>query len=541
MTRNNQRTALITIAAVWLLAAGMLFTATTAFAQNQGNGNDLYSQLGLFSDVLNKLKQNYVTDLKDEDLIKAAIVGMLGSTDPHTNYFTKAEFDEFTTSTKGTFGGLGIQIDKIGEYITVISPIEGTPAYRMGITAGDKIIRVNDINVVGFSTDEAIKNMRGEVGTTVIITISRPGVSKPLEFKITRETIKIKSVPYFFKLDNGVGYIRLSQFSENTIRELRTALETLEAENIRGLIIDLRWNPGGLLDQAVDTVNEFIGPNKLVVETKGRSANANRQHLTRFTTKNRTYPIVVLVNEASASASEIFAGSLQDWDKGLVLGKTSFGKGSVQQLFPLANGNGIKITNAYYYIKSGRCIHKMSNDKLLKGEEVTATDKQAEEEKNHAQIYYTVNKREVFGGGGITPDIEVDPDLLTNFGAELRRKNAFFNFAVDYMVSHDHMVDKNIRITDEIMNNFLAYAKAQEINYTPADLDSAAVYIRTSLKSELVRKAYGDQEAYKNTVSMDKQLQAAIDLFDRFPSMEAMFAHAAALNKEKQGNLAPKK
>lgn len=533
MNDKKQKTALITIAIVWILAAIMLFGATSAFAQNSSGGSDLYSQLGLFSDVLNKLKQNYVTNLSDEELIKAAIIGMLGSTDPHTTYFTKAEFEEFTTSTKGSFGGLGIQIDKVGDYITVISPIEGTPAYRMGITAGDRIIRVNDINVVGFSTDEAIKHMRGEVGTTVIITISRPGVSNPLEFKITRETIKIKSVPYYFKLDNGVGYIRMSQFSENTVRELRTALNSLEEENIRGLIIDLRWNPGGLLDQAVDTVNEFIGKGKLVVETKGRAAVANRQHFTRFETKNRNYPIVVLVNEASASASEIFAGSIQDWDKGLVMGKPTFGKGSVQQLFPLANGNGIKITNAYYYIKSGRCIHKLSNDKLLKGEEVSESEQEAEAEKNKKQVYYTVNKREVFGGGGITPDIETESDLLTQFGAELRRKNAFFNFTVDYMVEHDHTVEKDIKITDSLMQRFLGYAKSLDIKYTQADLDSADTYIRTMLKSELLRKAYGDQEAYKVTITMDKQLQAAIDLFNRFDTLEAMFAHVAEQSRKR--------
>jgi carboxyl-terminal processing protease len=532
VTNKKQRTALIAIAAVWILSAAMLFTATAAFAQNQNDGSDLYSQLGLFSEVLNKLKQNYVTDLSDEELIKAAIIGMLGSTDPHTNYFTKSEFEDFTTSTKGSFGGLGIQIDKIGDYVTVISPIEGTPAYRMGITAGDKIIKVNDINLVGATTDEAIKHMRGDVGTTVIITISRPGVSKPLEFKITRETIKIKSVPYSFKMDNGAGYIRLSQFNENTAQELRSALSVLENEGINGLIIDLRWNPGGLLDQAVDTVNEFIGVDKLVVETKGRIPSANRQYKTRYNTKSRNYPIIVLVNEASASASEIFAGSLQDWDKGLVLGKTTFGKGSVQQLIPLINGNGIKITTAYYYIKSGRCIHKKSNDKLLLGKEVTESEVQAEEDLNLKQIFKTVNNREVYGGGGITPDIEVQSDLLTDFAMELRRQNSFFNFAVDYMVEHDHNIDRDITITDNIMDRFLAYVRSKDISHSQADLDSTATYIRIMLKSELLRSAYGDLEAYKATTGLDKQLQAAIDLLGRYKTMDELFTHAAELNKK---------
>jgi len=533
VTHSKQKTALITIACVWILAGIMLLGATSAFAQNQNKGSDIYSQLSTFTEVLQKLKQYYVTDLDDEELIKAAIIGMLGNTNPHTSYFTKDEFSDFTTSTRGAFGGLGIQIDKIGDYVTVVSPIEGTPAYRMGITAGDRIVKVDGKSIVSQSTDEAIKLMRGDVGTQVVITISRPGVAEPMDFTIIRETIKIKSVPYYFSLENGVGYIRITQFNENTTQELRDALTSLESSNIRGLILDLRSNPGGLLDQAVDTVNEFIGKDKLVVETKGRIPNSNRQHYTRYATRVRNYPIVVLVNEASASASEIFAGSLQDWDKGLVLGKTTFGKGSVQQLFPLANGNGIKVTTSYYYIKSGRCIHKMINDKLLQGKEVSESEKKAEEDKNHELLYYTVNKRVVYGGGGITPDIEVQSDLLTNFGMELRRKNVFFNFAVDYMVEHEHSIPKDFRVDDSIFSSFLTYARNNDITYTAADLDSTASYIRSTLKSELIRKVHGDNEAYKATIDQDKQLQAAIDLFDRYSTMDAMFEHAVSVQKKR--------
>ncbi|HPF09750.1 MAG TPA: S41 family peptidase, partial [Candidatus Cloacimonadota bacterium] len=411
--KQKQRTALFTIMGVWILTATLLLIATNAFAQGRPGSGNVYNQLQIFSEVLMKLRQNYVTELSDEELIEAAIKGMLGSTDPHTTYFTSDEFKDFTTSTKGSFGGLGIQIDKIGDYITVVSPIEGTPAFRMGITAGDRIIKVDGKSIVGFSTDESIKHMRGDVGSTVVITISRPGNANPIDFTIVREVIKIKSVPYSFKMDNGVGYLRISQFNENTVTELRSALQSLEEEGINGLIVDLRFNPGGLLDQAVDTVNEFIGVNKLVVETKGRT----RQDAlyTRYNTKPREYPIIVLVNEASASASEIFAGSLQDWDKGLVVGKNTFGKGSVQQLMPLSNGNGIKVTTSYYYIKSGRCIHKMSNDKRLKGQEVSEDELSKEDEENHNKVYYTSQNREVYGGGGITPDIVVENDFLTLF------------------------------------------------------------------------------------------------------------------------------
>lgn len=579
----KQRTALITIASLWILTATLLMIATTAFSQtNAVQGND-FSQIRLFSEVLFKLKQNYVTELSDsrlieaaingmrreatgdstfvpleelgnayepldlfareyrrllndpqtkssEKLIEAAIVAMLRSTDPHTNYFDAVAFADFTTSTKGSFGGLGIQIDKIGDYITVVSPIEGTPAYRMGITAGDRIIKVDGESIIGVTTDESIKKMRGDPGTTVLITISRPGIDAPIEFTIVREIIKVKSVPYSFQLDNGVGYIRISQFNENTTSELRNALDELETEGIKGLIIDLRFNPGGLLDQAVNTVNEFIGPNKLVVETRGRT-RSDALH-TRYRTKERTYPIVVLVNQASASASEIFAGSLQDWDKGIVVGKPTFGKGSVQQLIPLSNGNGVKITTSYYYIKSGRCIHKMSNDKLLSGQQVSESDLKKEDEENHNTVYYTEKGREVFGGGGIAPDIEVENDLLTRFGVDLRSKNIFFNFAVDYLVDHNHQVSKNPSITPAIMGEFLGYAEDHGISYTPADLDSARTFIENSLKSELVRKVHGDLESYKITLSQDKQLQKAISLFDRYRTLDEMIAHVE--NQKKQ-------
>jgi carboxyl-terminal processing protease len=533
MTHNRIRPYLLSlIITIWIVGGVFLFTATKAYAVDDTSKSDLYSNLQLFNEVLIKLKQNYVTETNDSELIKSAIDGMLSATDPHTTYFTANEFADFTTSTKGEFGGLGIQIDKKGDFITVVSPIEGTPAYRMGITAGDRIVKVDGVSVVATTTDEAIRKMRGPVGTKVTITISRPGMTDLMDFDIVREMIKIKSVPYAFKLDNGVGYIRLSQFSESTDMELKAALDSLEVQQIKGLIIDLRFNPGGLLDQAIDTVNEFIGPNKLVVETKGRIQSSNRQYFTRLPRTPKTYPIVVLVNEASASASEIFAGSLQDWDAGLIVGKTTFGKGSVQQLFPLSNGNGIKITTSHYYIKSGRCIHKEINDKLLTGKEVTDAERAAEDKKAKDKIYYTVKGRIVYGGGGITPDIEFSPDLLTNLGMELRRKNTIFNYAVDYMVKHDHKVSQDFRVTDDILKDFLDFAGKQDIKYTQADLDSTSSFIKTALTSEIIGKQYGEQAAYKITLSLDAQFQKTVELFNRFKTMDQMFAYADQLKQK---------
>jgi carboxyl-terminal processing protease len=472
--------------------------------------------------------------LDNSTLIKDAINGMLSDVDPHTNFFTADEFADFTTSTKGEFGGLGIQIDKKGDYITVVSPIEGTPAYKMGIMAGDRIIKVDGANVVGISTDDVIKKMRGPKDSKVTITISRPGVKDPLDFEITRDIIKVKSVPYAFKLDNGVGYIRINQFSSHTTEELRAALDGLEKQGIRGLIIDLRFNPGGILNEAIDTVNEFIGKDKLVVFTKGRNKDANMEYFTRYDRIRTGYPVVVMINEASARAAEIFAGSLQDWDKGLIVGKTSFGKGSVQQIFPLSDGNGMKITTAKYYIKSGRCIHKDINDKILRGKEVTEADKAKAEAESHKAIFHTVNGRVVYGGGGITPDIEIDSPLLTKLEVEMRRKNVFFNYAVDYMVKHQHNVSTDFQLNDATFNDFMTYVKNQGITYSPAELDSARTFIKVSLESDIIAKK-DEVASYKRGLTLDQQFENTLSLFDNYKTLDAMFKYAATLQKKGAG------
>jgi len=295
-------------------------------------------------------------------LINSAIKGMLDEVDPHTNFFTPDEFEKFSIDTKGEFGGLGISIDKKGDYVTVVAPIEGTPAYRMGILAGDKISKVDGESVVGITTDESIKKMRGEPGTKVVISIIRPGVKDELEFEITREIIVIHSIPYSFKLENGVGYMRIRQFNANTTSDMRDKLDELEETEIRGLIIDLRFNPGGLLRESINTVNEFIGKDKLVVFTKGRIPQASNEYITKYNRKRDDYPVVVLINGGSASASEIFAGSMQDWDRGLVVGQTSFGKGSVQKLEKLSDGSNLKITIAKWLTPNEESISGIGLD-----------------------------------------------------------------------------------------------------------------------------------------------------------------------------------
>ena len=533
---NKTNKIIISVSLVgWIIIAITVFQFSNADAKNPDRVN-LYKKIQLFSEVLSTVRENYVEDLDVSDLIDAAIKGLLDETDPHTTYFTPDEFDRFNTSTKGEFGGLGISIDKKGDYITVVSPIEGTPAYRMGILAGDKIVKVDGESVVGLDTDASIKLMRGEPGTKVVITIERPGVKEHLDFEIIRDIITIHSIPYAFKMDDGIGYIRIRQFNANTTKELREKLDELEVEGIRGLLIDLRFNPGGLLNEAINTVNEFIGKDKLVVFTKGRTPQANQEYFTRYNRMRTGYPVIVMVNGGSASAAEIFAGSLQDWDRGLVVGQTSFGKGSVQRLFPLSDGNGIKVTTSKYYIESGRCIHKDLNDKLLKDksvmngdvplEEIEKMQKEAEEE-SHKNVFYTSQGRVVYGGGGITPDVEIKQSLLSKMGVELRRKNTIFNYSVDYNIDHENDITENFKVTDEMMKDFLKYTEKDSIEYEQAELDTTYNWLQNELESNIIGRKFGPLAQYKVAIQEDSQLQEALQIFNDFPTLDAMFEYAA--------------
>ena len=522
---RSNKVAFYALIFIWFLAGSVIFNHTIVNAQTQSSQPDNQRYLRLFTEVLMRIRQTYVDELAIDELITSAIDGMLSEMDPHTTFFRPDDFREFTTSTMGEFGGLGITIDRRGDFITVVSPMEGTPAYRMGIQAGDRIIRADDNDMIGITTDEALRLMRGTPGTRVVIGIDRPGVEGVLEFDIIREIIRISSIPHAFKLDNGIGYIRIRQFNAQTTMDLRRALDRLEQEGIRGLLIDLRFNPGGLLNEAVDTVNEFIGPNRLVVSTRGRMRESNRQYNTRFNRMRTGYPVMALINEASASAAEIFAGSLQDWDKGLVVGKTSFGKGSVQQLYPLSDGYGLKVTISRYYINSGRGIHREENDRILRGERVTQEERDEIARQNEQHRYYTVNGRVVFGGGGVVPDIEIEQDVMTRLDREIRRMNLFFDFSVDYFAKYGDSITLDFKPSDAMVGDFLEFARSKGLTYEQAELDSSMNFIMVSLTRDIIGKKFGETEAYKAAIPLDSQLTEALRLFDRFPTLEQMFEY----------------
>jgi carboxyl-terminal processing protease len=365
--------------------------------------------------TLRLIRDNYVNEVDMTELLDRAIEAMTDSLDAHTTYLKERDYEELMVHTEGEFGGLGIQISKRGDFITIISPIEGTPAYDAGLMQGDKIIKIEGTSTKDMKLDKAVSMMRGKPGTDVTITISRKGLNREIDFTITRAIIKIKSVPYAGMVKNNVGYIALNSFSRSTVGELKTALDSLLAEGADKFILDLRGNSGGILDGAAEVASFFIEKGKEIVYTEGKSNTAKDSYRSEDGSYSK-YPLVVLVNPGSASGSEIVAGAVQDWDRGFLIGSRTFGKGSVQRVYRLPGGRAIKLTIARYHTPSGRCIDR-------------------ELVKDTTEVYHTRGPlhREVKGGGGIIPDsilkIQYSPfyEKIYSYG---------FDFIVDYLSTH---------------------------------------------------------------------------------------------------------
>ena len=316
-----------------------------------------YEHLKLFTDVLAIIQNQYVDETDSREVIQGAVRGMLRALDPHSSYMDPESYREMQVETSGSFGGLGIEITVRDDVLTVVSPIEGTPAFRAGIQAADRIVRIEGLPTKDMSLADAVKRMRGPKGTKVTVTIVREGVKEPFDVTLTREVIQVQSVRSQ-ELEEGIGYIRIRQFQERTAQDLVASVERLDkAGRLSGLIIDLRNNPGGLLPAAVEVSEEFLGDGKLVVYTEGRVRNQNMRFVAHAKRPITEVPLVVLVNQGSASASEIVAGAIQDHGRGLVLGTQTFGKGSVQTIIPLADGSGLRLTTARYFTPKGRSIH----------------------------------------------------------------------------------------------------------------------------------------------------------------------------------------
>ncbi|HEY6572664.1 MAG TPA: S41 family peptidase [Candidatus Eisenbacteria bacterium] len=529
------------IFAVFILVTALVM-GTWAVGRVQETSDNTYANIERFIQVLTKVRDHYVEPVTTDKLMDNAIRGMLRTLDPYSQYLDKEEAERLETTTHGAFGGIGISIGMRDGWVTVVSPIEGTPAWRAGMQGGDRIIRIDGASTEGFSLDDAMKKMRGEKGTKVTLTIFREGRDKPMDFEITRDIIQIKSVPFAGVLENGVGYIRLSSFSEKSREEIDQALSKIEKQKVRGLILDLRFNPGGLLSQAVEVSEEFAPRGKKIVYTRGRDPSQNRDFVSTADQPHLGYPLVVLVNQWTASASEIVSGAVQDLDLGVVAGQTTFGKGLVQTVIPLTRsvrGPKLKLTTAKYYTPSGRCIQK---DEQLKDGALAADDEESDEDvpalpdsmkaKKPLPEYKTEMGRTVFGGGGIAPDIELDEIKIPALVQDLEQKQVFFKFAVKYAVKHKD-APKEYALTPAIRDDFRDLLKAEKVETRADSLAAVQSYIDTGIRRELARRYEGDEAAYRIAISDDEQVRAVMSLFDQAPTLPKLLALASERSKAK--------
>ena len=524
--------ALVSIILIWIV--GLSPAQQKALAQKDEKKDTIYSYVQLIDAVAWSIDSKYMEAVDRKELIYSGIRGMLETLDPFSVMQEKKEYNQLMEMTQGKYQGLGMMIDLRDEIITVVSPIEGTPAQKKGIRAGDKILEIDGKSTKGMSTEDASKLMRGPAGTKVVLTIKREGLAEVLEYELERAVIQLKNVPYYGVLDNNIGYVRLSRFSEESGSELKNALEELQKKKIKGLILDLRNNGGGLLAQAVETADLFLNKGDLIVYTKGRGEEKISEFLAQGNGFYKDGPLAVLVNNGSASASEILAGAIQDWDRGVLIGDTTFGKGLVQQVFDMPNDVYLKLTTAKYYIPSGRSIQKPQLSK--KHPSTALVDSTRDKE-----IFHTKGGRIVYGGGGIVPDIEVkDEEIFTPLEINLERQQMFFDFAVSYLAEHKDL-PQNFEVTDQMVLQFKDFLKKKNFTYRTAleiqvdslektikaqedgeryqetlknlkklveedkekDFDQSLSYIKRSIKRDILNSLYGEKAVYEQVLLKD--------------------------------------
>ncbi|MGC9364509.1 MAG: S41 family peptidase [Fidelibacterota bacterium] len=508
---------------------------------------DIYKEIShsvrLYNEVYRQLFTNYVDPIKTREFTENSIRQMVKELDPYTVFLTEEEKEPLETLTKGKYGGVGLRISMRKDTLTVIAPMDGSPASRANILPGDQILKVDSVSTIGMDLDKSAKMIRGKIGSSVTLTIRRPGVPGVNEYTLIRENINVTDVSYAGMLENHIGYIRLSGFSKDASEEVAEAIESLRKEDrrMKGLILDLRGNPGGLLTEALAVSELFTNIGDTLLLTRGRTSMANKVFVA---SQKPVLPdeikLAVLINQGSASASEIVAGVTQDLDRGIVLGAPSFGKGLVQTVFRIDREHAMKITTAKYYIPSGRLIQKpdyLNNPTLV--EQTSPGD----------TLFYSRNRRLLRGGGGIVPDLEVKGESLSDYTRELWRQNMFYSYAIHYKSVHGE-IRTPVVVSDEIISDFRGFLEADKFAYIQKnekrlreverelqkddhfkDLTNPfqsvyAIYdslkqrefeqnldqIRRGLKSELATLAGGLSERIKNDLDSDPVVTKAMEV-----------------------------
>ena len=504
--------------------------------------DDLRSQLDVFTQVLYLVENHYVDEPDNQKLIRGAIDGMLKTLDPHTVFLPQQRAEQMDEQFSGEYSGIGVQFEIRDGEITVLSAIEGTPSYRLGIRAGDKIVEIAHKPVPKTVTnDDVFKQLRGPAGSTVDITIARMDEKDLLKFTIERAKIPIESIPYTYMVRPGVGYVRIIRFSQTTGEELEKSLATLRAQGMKQLVIDLRSNSGGLLSQAVDVLDQLVPANKLLVYTRGRIPSANADYKSSDRPKLDNVPIVVLIDHGSASASEIVSGGLQDLDRGLVAGTNSFGKGLVQNQLRLSDGSKLLLTIAKYYTPSGRLIQRdysKFDDREAYAEDALTADVPSDSVLATRPKFQTAGGRTVYGGGGIYPDVVIKDDSnLSRLQADMIQKRVFFEFATHYLARHKNdkftasSWDKNFKLSDSDWGELRKTMDTRKVAVTDSAWTADRGFMLQEVRSELASATVGQTERYRIITEDDTQLNAALELF---PRASKLMSDASTVTKPRQ-------
>lgn len=497
------------------LSALCLTTSPLAASDKKDPPGDFYNEVSRLNKVLSEVNRKYVEDVNPTELTDAALNGIRNILDPHTTVFSPKDYESLKVSMEGKFGGVGITISLRDNILTVISPLSGTPAFRLGIRAGDRIRRIDGKDTKGLSLDEAVNKLRGKIGTDVTVSIEREGVPDLMDFTITRAEIIVHAVPYYGMVTKDIGYIKLATFSDKTTSDVENALKILQKRGMKKIILDMRYNPGGLLNQAIEISELFLKQGNVIVSTRGRTQKTE-SHARKNGIVKPEVPMVVLLNQGSASAAEIVSGALQDWDRALIIGKTSFGKGSVQTIFPLDNqGNALKLTTAFYYLPFGRCINKPENGikglKILEEEYADEGEGMADStKKDTAKVdtFYTHNGRMMFGSGGISPDVEVELSPMPWVVQVQERMAMYFKFAVKIrpdLEKNNVKIDANWEVPDSLFTQFRDFCM-KDTNFTK--IKSNALVGVDQLEKSIIREQnyMGDSAKVVSDTALAKRI-----------------------------------
>ena len=521
---HNRRTSFYIISLLIIFGIVGFFLNQSVFADFEELYKDQISKILRVAQLVNYY---YVEDVNWDKAGEGAISGMLSKLDPHSVYIEPKKVDQNREDFSGKYEGIGIEFDVINGYVTVISPIVGSPSERLGLQAGDRIIKIDGKSAIGIDREEVPKKLKGPKGSSVEVTIMREGLDEPFDLTIIRDVIPIYTVTTKFMANDSTGYIWVNRFAATTSAETEEAIQELLGLGMKQLVLDLRGNPGGYLNEAVKMAGKFLPGHQVIVETRGRNSRVDETFYSdqwRSANDIFTFPLIVMIDRGSASASEIVAGAIQDYDRGLILGTNSFGKGLVQKEFPLGDGSAVRVTTAKYYTPSGRLIQR--NYKGIDVQEYYAetadTSWTSEDSLKNRPQFHTRAGRLVYGGGGIRPDIIVKYQSYSKsqkLTSKIINKRLFFEFTSLFVQEHPKVktnlndFQKKFKVTDEILNDFKKYCIDHEVEVKDEEFNKDLNYLSTRIKSEIGRHFWGRDGFYYILLHNDNQFQEALNSF----------------------------